>query len=190
MNCARALLTNNSILRAAARAPRGRVGDATLSPPDRSVEQLRGIAAPLGLKPPIPLPFHQSVRPSVRLSVYPYIRPSDCGRSVDQLAARPSGFQDVWTTSNRVTAPRPLNSSSHPLRAHRRSISRSPHRQSSPRSTPPPPSSPRFLCFSLDLTLFTQETSDVVNSRVATVEKSGVLVETRPPVRSRREKRI
>lgn len=111
MNCACAVVTNNSILRAGARRERERererVGDATLFPrspnwrtsSSREASWRRSDGSPI---PPTPLAL-------------PSIRPSNGGRSVDQLAERPSGFQNAWTTSNRVTALRPLNSSCHPL---------------------------------------------------------------------------
>lgn len=105
MNCACAVVTNNSILRAGARHERESAKQpfplALLTGEHRAAERRRG-AARTGAPSPTP-----PALPSIRLS--------DGGRSVDQLAERPSGFQNAWTTSNRVTALRPLNSSCHPL---------------------------------------------------------------------------
>lgn len=109
MNCARAVVTNNSILRVGARRERERGRESRRRNPSpslltgehRAAGRRRG-AARTGAPAPTP-------------PTLPSIRPSDGGRSVDQLAERLSGFRNAWTTSNRVTALRPLNSSRHPL---------------------------------------------------------------------------
>lgn len=113
MNCACAVVTNNSILQAGTRCERERererqrVDDTTLFPRSPNWRTSSSREASRRHSDWIPIPLVSS--PSIHPSVWRWPVSRSAGRE------RPSGFQNAWTTSNRVTALRPLNSSCHPL---------------------------------------------------------------------------
>lgn len=163
MNCACAVVTNNSILRAGARHARER--DASLfprspnwrTPSSREASRRRSDGSPI---PP------DASYPSIYPSVRPSVRPSDGGRSVDQLAERDR--RDSRMPGLRPTGLPHVALSIPPAFLSRTSTF---HFETSTPIRPRP-----YRTFAP-----TQKTGVVVNSWAATVEKSVAFVETSFP---------